>query len=117
MIAWNRETNEVRSGQIAAGEGFEYWLLKFDGVTGNRDKELEDPKGYGAIEYAYHLMAKAAGVTMTECRLLEEGGRRHFMTRRFDRLAGGEKLHMQSLCALAHFDFNHAGRTPTNRRC
>ena len=109
VIAWNRETNEVRSGQIAAGEGFEYWLLKFDGVAGNRDKELEDPKGYGAIEYAYHLMAKAAGIAMTECRLLEEGGRRHFMTRRFDRLAGGEKLHMQSLCGLAHFDFNQAG--------
>ena len=109
VIAWNRETNEVRSGQIAAGEGFEYWLLKFDGVAGNRDKEIEDPKGYGAIEYAYHLMAKAAGIAMTECRLLEEGGRRHFMTRRFDRLAGGEKLHMQSLCGLAHFDFNQAG--------
>ena len=109
VIAWNRETNEVRSGQIAACEGFEYWLLKFDGVAGNRDKELEDPKGYGAIEYAYHLMAKAAGIAMTECRLLEEGGRRHFMTRRFDRLAGGEKLHMQSLCGLAHFDFNQAG--------
>ena len=109
VIAWNRETNEVRSGQIAACEGFEYWLLKFDGVAGNRDKELEDPKGYGAIEYAYHLMAKAAGIAMTECRLLEEGGRRHFMTRRFDRLAGGEKLHMQSLCGLAHFDFNRAG--------
>jgi len=109
VIARNRETNEVRSGQIAAGEGFEYWLLKFDGVAGNRDKELEDPKGYGAIEYAYHLMAKAAGIEMAECRLLEEGGRRHFMTRRFDRLAGGEKLHMQSLCALAHFDFNQAG--------
>src|SRR5207253_9180088 len=106
VIAWNRDTNEVRSGQIAAGEGFEYWLLKFDGVSGNKDKELDDPKGYGAIEYAYHLMAKAAGITMTECRLLEENGRRHFMTRRFDRLAGGEKLHMQSLCALAHFDFN-----------
>jgi serine/threonine-protein kinase HipA len=109
VIAWNRETNEVRSGQIAAGEGFEYWLLKFDGVAGNRDKEIEDPKGYGVIEYAYHLMAKAAGIAMTECRLLEEGGRRHFMTRRFDRLAGGEKLHMQSLCGLAHFDFNQAG--------
>ena len=109
VIAWNRETNEVRSGQIAAGEGFDDWLLKFDGVTGNKDKELEDPKGYGAIEYAYHLMAKAAGIAMTECRLLEEGGRRHFMTRRFDRLPGGEKLHMQSLCALAHFDFNQAG--------
>ncbi len=109
VIAWNRATNEVRSGQIAAGEGFDCWLLKFDGVAGNKDKELEDPKGYGAIEYAYHLMAKAAGITMSECRLLEENGRRHFMTRRFDRLAGGAKLHMQSLCALAHFDFNQAG--------
>ena len=109
VIAWNRATNEVRSGQIAAGAGFDYWLLKFDGVTGNKDKELEDPKGYGAIEYAYYLMAKAAGINMSECRLLEENGRRHFMTRRFDRLDGGEKLHMQSLCALAHIDFNQAG--------
>lgn len=109
VIAWNRVTDEVRSGQIAAGAGFEYWLLKFDGVAGNKDKELEDPKGYGAIEYAYHLMARAAGIAMSECRLLEENGRRHFMTRRFDRLPGGEKLHMQSLGALAHFDFNQAG--------
>ena len=109
VIAWNRETNEVRSGQIEAGAGFDYWLLKFDGVTSNRDRELDDPKGYGAIEYAYHLMAKAAGVAMSECRLLEENGRRHFMTRRFDRLEGGAKQHMQSLCALAHFDFNQPG--------
>ena len=109
VIAWNRQTNEVRSGQIEAGQGFDYWLLKFDGVTGNQDKELEDPKGYGAIEYAYYLMAREAGVTMSECRLLEEGGRRHFMTRRFDRLDGGQKLHMQTLGALAHFDFNQAG--------
>ena len=109
VIAWNRETNEVRSGQIAAGEGFDYWLLKFDGVAGNKDKELEDFRGFGMIEYAYHRMAKAAGITMSECRLLEENGRRHFMTRRFDRLPGGAKLHMQSLCALAHFDFNQAG--------
>ncbi len=109
VIAWNASTQEVRSGQIAAGEGFDYWLLKFDGVSGNKDKELDDPAGYGAIEYAYYLMAKAAGITMSECRLFEENGRRHFMTRRFDRQAGGEKLHMQSLCALAHFDFNQAG--------
>jgi serine/threonine-protein kinase HipA len=109
VIAWNRATNEVRSGQITAGDGFEYWLLKFDGVAGNKDKELEDPKGYGAIEYAYHRMAKAAGITMSECRLLEENGRRHFMTRRFDRLPSGAKVHMQSLGALAHFDFNQAG--------
>jgi serine/threonine-protein kinase HipA len=109
VIAWNPETNEVRSGQVAAGKGFGYWLLKFDGISGNKDKELEDPKGYGAIEYAYSLMAKAAGLEQSECRLLTENGRRHFMTRRFDRLESGEKLHMQSLCALAHFDFNQAG--------
>lgn len=109
IIAWNSETNEVRSGQVTAAEGFGYWLLKFDGVSGNRDKELEDPKGYTVIEYAYSLMAKAAGIEMTECRLLEEGGRRHFMTRRFDRTRDGGKIHMQSLAALAHFDFNAAG--------
>jgi serine/threonine-protein kinase HipA len=109
VIAWNPATNEVRSGQVAASEGFEYWLLKFDGVSGNRDKELEDPKGYGLIEYAYYLMARACGIDMSECRLLREHGRAHFMTRRFDRLPGGGKLHMQSLCALAHYDFNLAG--------
>lgn len=109
VIAWNRDTNEVRSGQIPAGDGFDYWLLKFDGVEGNKDKELDDPQGFCAIEYAYSVMAKAAGVTMTECRLLEENGRRHFMTRRFDRLDAGEKLHVQSLGALAHFDFNSPG--------
>ena len=109
VIAWNRQTNEVRSGHVAAGDGFDYWILKFYGVSGNRDKGLEDPTGYGSIEYAYALMARAAGIDISECRLLEENGRRHFMSRRFDRLAGGEKLHMQSLGALAHFDFNLAG--------
>jgi serine/threonine-protein kinase HipA len=109
VIAWNPKTNEVRSGQVDGGDGFEHWLIKFDGVAGNRDKELEDPKGYGAIEYAYHLMAVTAGITMSECRLLEENGRRHFMSRRFDRLASGGKLHMQTLGALAHFDFDQAG--------
>ena len=109
VIAWNPVTNEVRSGQMPAGSGFQYWLLKFDGVHGNRDKELDDPAGFGAIEYAYALMARAAGIRMSECRLFEEGGRRHFMTRRFDRQGGGAKLHMQSLSAMAHFDFNQAG--------
>ncbi len=109
VIAWNPKTNEVRSGQMPAGEGFEYWLLKFDGVSGNRDKELEDPKGYGMIEYAYSMMAKDCGIEISDCRLFEENGRRHFMTRRFDRLPSGEKRHMQSLCALAHYDFNLAG--------
>jgi serine/threonine-protein kinase HipA len=109
IVAWNPETNEVRSGQVTAPPGFGYWLLKFDGVSGNRDKELEDPKGYTVIEYAYSLMAKAADIEMTECRLLEEGGRRHFMTRRFDRTSAGGKIHMQSLAAIAHLDFNAAG--------
>jgi serine/threonine-protein kinase HipA len=109
VIAWNPASNEVRSGQMPAGEGFEYWLLKFDGVRGNRDKELDDPQGYGVIEYAYAGMVRDCGIDISDSRLFEENGRRHFMTRRFDRLAGGEKLHMQSLCALAHYDFNMAG--------
>jgi len=106
VVAWNPRTNEVRSGQVDPGEGFEHWLLKLDGVTGNKDKELEDPRGYGVIEFAYSKMARDAGLRMSECRLFEEGGRRHFMTRRFDRLDGGGKLHMQSLGALGHYDFN-----------
>jgi serine/threonine-protein kinase HipA len=109
VIAWNPETDEVRSGQVTAPEGFGYWLLKFDGVSGNRDKEAADPRGYGRIEYAYSLMAKAAGIEMTDCRLLEENGRAHFMTRRFDRLPDGGKLHMHTLGGIAHFDYNMAG--------
>lgn len=109
IIAFNPDSNEVRSGQLPAHPGFEHWLLKFDGVAGNKDKELEDPQGYGAIEYAYHKMAVTAGVAMSPCRLLEENGRRHFMSKRFDRTAGGGKLHMQSLAALAHYDYNQAG--------
>ncbi len=109
VIAWNPETNEVRSGQVHAGPGFQQWLLKFDGVSGNRDKELEDPLGFGVVEYAYALMAREAGIVMSPCRLLEENGRRHFMTRRFDRVEGDAKLHMLTLGAIAHFDYNQAG--------
>jgi serine/threonine-protein kinase HipA len=109
VIAWNPKTNVVRSGPIEPGDGFEHWLLKFDGVSGNQDKELEDPQNYGVIEYAYSIMARSAGIEMTECRLLEEGGRHHFMTRRFDRPDGNVKLHMHSLGGLAHFDFNRSG--------
>ncbi len=109
LIVWNASTGEVRSGQLEAPPGFSHWLLKFDGVSGNKDRELEDPKGYGLIELAYSRMARAAGITMTDCRLLEENGRQHFMTRRFDRDDAGNKLHMQSLGALAHFDYNEPG--------
>ncbi|MFT5425451.1 MAG: serine/threonine-protein kinase HipA [Gammaproteobacteria bacterium] len=109
VIAWNPETNEVRSGEVKTKKGFEYWILKFDGVSNNRDRELADPGGYGVIEYAYSKMAKAAGINMEECHLFEENNRRHFMTKRFDRLADGEKLHMQSLGALGHYDYKKAG--------
>jgi len=109
IIAWNQKTNEVRSGQVNAGKGFSYWLLKFDGVSGNRDKELDDPAGYGLIEHAYYHMAKKAGIDMEESRLLKENGRSHFMTRRFDRTDSGQKIHMQSFCAMEHFDFKKAG--------
>ncbi|MDP0587786.1 MAG: HipA domain-containing protein [Candidatus Endonucleobacter bathymodioli] len=109
IIGWNQKTNEVRSGQVTAGEGFTDWLLKFDGVSGNKDKELDDPAGYGLIEHAYYQMAREAKIDMEESRLLKENGRNHFMTKRFDRTASGQKTHMQSLCAMEHFDFKQAG--------
>lgn len=102
VIAYNEKTQEVRSGQIDAPEGFEHWLLKLDGVT---NQELGDPKFYGLIEYAYYLMAKDAGIDMMPCKILSENGRSHFMTKRFDRIGGKEKLHMQTLCGLAHYDY------------
>lgn len=104
VIAMDDDDN-VMSGQAEVPAGYDYWLLKFDGVS---DLELGEPRGYGRIEYAYHLMAKAAGIEMMECRLLEENGRAHFLTKRFDREAG-RKIHMQSLCGIAHYDFNMAG--------
>lgn len=106
IIAWNPKTSEVRSGQVKAPADFEYWLMKFDGVTNNKDHGLALPQGFGKIEFAYSVIAKQAGIDMAECRLFNEGGRCHFMTRRFDRLEGGDKLHRQSLAALAHLDFN-----------
>ncbi|MEX2607668.1 MAG: type II toxin-antitoxin system HipA family toxin [Kiritimatiellia bacterium] len=109
VIAWHPETHEVRSGQLPADAGFEYWLMKFDGVRNNKDKELADPQGFGAIEYSYSRMAADAGIVMAPCRLFEENGRRHFMTKRFDRRDDGDKIHMQSLAAMAHYDFNLAG--------
>ena len=103
VIAWNPQTHEIRSGQLDVPEGFEHWLLKFDGM--GRDNELGEPGGYGRIEYAYYLMAKAAKISMSECRLLEENGRAHFMTRRFDRDGANIRHHMQTLCSLNHLDY------------
>ena len=102
IIAYNEKTGEVRSGQIKNLHDYEYWIIKFDGVTNSK---LGDPKGYGRIEYAYYLMAKECGINMSYSKLLEENGRAHFLTKRFDR-EGTNKLHMQTLCAIAHFDYN-----------
>jgi serine/threonine-protein kinase HipA len=107
LIAWNPRTEEVRSDRPETPPGFEPWILKFDGVD-DRSRDLGGTKGYGAIEWTYSELARAAGIEMTPCRLLEEGDRRHFMTRRFDRTATGDKLHIQSLAALAHLDFEFA---------
>ncbi|MHA6288450.1 type II toxin-antitoxin system HipA family toxin [Maricaulis sp. CAU 1757] len=109
VLAWNETTGDFHSGQLEAGPGYSQWLLKFDGVSGNADKEIADPKGYGRLEYACHRLALDAGITMAECRLFEENGRAHFMTRRFDRTGDGQKLHMQTLAAMRHFDFNLPG--------
>lgn len=102
-------TGQVCSSQLDAGEGLRPWVLKFDGVRGAGDHGLRDPEGWGAVEYAYSKMARDAGIEMTECRLLEEHGRRHFMTRRFDRPDGGGKLHMQTVAALEHVSYNEPG--------
>lgn len=103
VIAIN-EHGKVKSGQLDAPEGYEHWLIKLDGVT---DQQLGDPKGYGRIEYAYHKMAEDCGIEMAKCRLLEENGRAHFMTRRFDRPDHKSKLHMTTLCGIGHFDYNN----------
>ncbi len=107
VIALHPETGEIRSGQLDAPEGFEHWLLKFDGM--GVDQELGTSQNYGRIEYAYHLMARAAGIHMTPCRLLKENGRAHFMTQRFDREGQSGRHHMQTLCAMAHVDYKKKG--------
>lgn len=107
VVALNPVTGELRSGQVPADPNFEQWLLKLDGV--GADLDLGESGNFGRVEYAYNLMAVAAGIEMTECRLLEEGGRAHFMTRRFDRTQSGDKIHSQTLCAMAHLDFRQIG--------
>ncbi len=102
IIAYNKNTGDVRSGQIDGLEDYEYWIIKFDGMV---DKLLGAPQGYCKIEYAYYLMATKCGIQMSECSLLHENKRSHFMTKRFDRV-GNTKLHLQTLCALNHFDYN-----------
>ncbi len=104
VIAFNEKTKEVRSGQTQAPKGFSHWLLKLDGVS---DAQFGESYGWGRVEYAYHLMAKECGIDMMECNLLEENGRAHFMTKRFDREGNQTKHHIQTLCGINHFDYNN----------
>ena len=110
LVAINKSRTEIRSGQVDAPEGFEHYLLKFDGIVehGNNRENFGDPQGFGRMEYAYYLMAKDAGINMTPCELLIDGQRAHFLTQRFDRI-GNHKLHYQSLCAMDHADFKMPG--------
>ncbi|MEQ8323084.1 MAG: type II toxin-antitoxin system HipA family toxin [Vicingaceae bacterium] len=107
IIALNKKDRSMRSGYLKLSGNYEHWILKFDGI---QDQLLGEAQGYGKIEYIYSLMAKKCGIAMTECKLLEENGRAHFMTKRFDR-KNGEKIHMQTLCGMAHYDFNNIGST------
>lgn len=107
VIAWHPDTDEILAGQLDTPPGFEHWLLKFDGM--GTDHELGSSQDDGRIEYAYHLMARAAGIHMMDCRLLQENGRAHFMTRRFDRGPDNTRHHMQTLCALDHLDYKKKG--------
>jgi serine/threonine-protein kinase HipA len=109
VIAFDPDTGDVRSGQKALPPGFEHWLIKFDGVEFNGDWGVADPVGYGLLEYSYYLTAQQCGIDMTECRLLPENGRNHFMTHRFDRGPQGEKHFVQTLGAIAHYDYWESG--------
>lgn len=110
VLGFNDDFNEVRSGQVTLPDGFTHYLLKFDGVTESDAKQqaFGDPSGYGVMEYVYHRMARACGITMMPCRLLDEGGRRHFLTQRFDRV-GNQRIHVQTLNAIAHVDYKRPG--------
>jgi serine/threonine-protein kinase HipA len=109
VIAFDPQTKEVRSGQTQLPAGFEHWLIKFDGVEFSGDWGIADPAGYGLLEYSYSQVAKQCGIAMTDCRLLRENGRSHFMTRRFDREANGSRKFIQTFAAIAHFDYFESG--------
>ena len=103
VIAYNKETGEVRSGQVQAPTGFDYYLIKLDGVSA--EAGFKETENFGRLEFSFSLLAKECGIEMTECALIEENGRAHFLTKRFDRV-NGNKIHMQTLCGIAHYDFH-----------
>ena len=106
VVAYNKQTGDLRSGQVDAPDGYEHWLLKLDGVDENHPGSYSETKNYGCLEYVYYRMVLDCGIEMMESRLLEDGARHHFMTKRFDRIGGSHRVHMVSLCGLAHYDYN-----------
>jgi serine/threonine-protein kinase HipA len=106
VVAYNKQTGDLRSGQVDAPDGYEHWLLKLDGVDENHPGSYSETKNYGCLEYVYYRMVLDCGIEMMESRLLEDGARHHFMTKRFDRIGGIHRVHMVSLCGLAHYDYN-----------
>lgn len=104
IIAYNPSTGEVRSGQIEAPEGFDYYLIKLDGVTA--EAQFRETQNFGRLEYSFYRLVKECGIEMSDCSLIEENGRAHFLTKRFDR-QNGEKIHMQTLCGIAHYDYRN----------
>ena len=106
VVAYNKTTGDLRSGQVDAPEGYEHWLLKLDGVDENNPGTYSETKNYGCLEYAYYKMVLDCGIDMMESRLLDDGNRHHFMTKRFDRIGGSHRVHMVSLCGMAHYDYN-----------
>lgn len=106
VVAYNKQTGDLRSGQVDAPDGYEHWLLKLDGVDENHPGSYSETKSYGCLEYAYYRMVLDCGIQMMESRLIEDGARHHFMTKRFDRIGGSHRVHMVSLCGIAHYDYN-----------
>jgi serine/threonine-protein kinase HipA len=112
IIAYNKSTGEVRSGQVEAPKGFDYYLIKLDGVSAKAG--FKETENYGRLEYSFYRLAEKCGIEMSECSLIEENGRAHFLTKRFDR-KDGRKIHMQTLCGMAHFDYVSIAHIPTSR--
>lgn len=102
IIAYNKQTGEIKSGQIQVPEGFDYYIIKLDGVSAGAG--FRETQNFGRLEYSFSLLVKECGIEMSDCSLIEENGRAHFLTKRFDRV-GKEKIHMQTLCGIAHYDY------------
>lgn len=104
LIAINKHNGDIKSGQLKLDNDYEYFLIKIDGANKN---ELNEPSGFGKLEFTYSQMAKDCNIKMTECSLYNNT---HFLTKRFDRTQTGEKIHVHSLCGMLGLDYNQIGQ-------